>query len=361
MNIILCGGGTAGHVNPAIAIAEEIKKRDKNSRILFIGREEGRENELVTKAGFNVTTLNVKGINRKVAVKNVKNIFLALKAKQKSEKIISDFAPDIVVGTGGYVCYPVIKAAYKLGIPRVIHESNIYPGLTTRLLARNCNMILLNNKKTKDYLPKNIKYSVVGNPLRKEFRTVDREKARKSLGLNEEDIQIVSFGGSIGAEKMNETIMSVMKSYEKNKNIHHIHGVGKRFYKKSMNKKSDNQRIVPYINDMSTYLASADIVITRAGAMTLSEIEAIGIASIIIPSPNVTNNHQYKNAKLLSDSNAAILIEEKDLSSDKLLNNINEFINSPQKRKLYAEKIKKFNLKNSEKEIVDCLNLTIKS
>lgn len=362
MRLLLCGGGTAGHVNPAIAVAEELKKQDKDAEILFIGRDGGRENELITKMAFPLKTLKIEGIRRSFSTDNVRRIITALKAKEEAEKIIKDFAPDVILGTGGYVCWPVITAGKKLNIPTAIHESNVTPGLTTRLVSNKCSLVLLNQEKTKEYLSKKTKTEVVGNPLRSDFGKTTRETARRKMGIGEDEIFILSFGGSIGAQKINEVILKVIEEHSsKTKRVRHLHATGKRYYsvgeKKYMDKASGGCRILPYINNMPTALTAADIVICRCGAMTLSELSAVGVASILIPSPNVPANHQLKNGIHLSKIGAAELIEEKNLTAESLINLLFSLENDENARKNKAKKIKALYKPDAAENIVKHLFL----
>ena len=360
MRLLLCGGGTAGHVNPAIAIAEEIRSRDKNSSFLFIGREGGRENELITKAGFEVKTIKIEGLRRSLSSDNIRRIIYALKARSAAEKIIKDFKPDIVFGTGGYVCWPVITAAKALGIKTAIHESNVSPGITTKMVSGKCDMIFLNHEKTKDYLGRRNNSLVVGNPLRHNFGTITREDARRRLKIKDNEFFILSFGGSIGAQRLNDVILEVIEEYSsKNPRVKHMHAMGKRYYKEGEKKYIDRPvggcRIVSYINDMATAMKAADIVISRCGAITLSEISASQTAAILIPSPNVSDNHQYKNAKLFSDAGAASLIEEKNLSAERLICEIKSLENDEIGRKNRAKIIGALYIPGAEKTIADKL------
>ncbi len=346
MKIIFCGGGTSGHINPALAIAEKIKNKLPNTEILFIGRDGGFENRAVKRAAIPLITLKIEGIPRKISLKTFKNIKLALDAKKEAAEIIKDFSPDAVVGTGGYVCWPVIKAANELNIPTLIHESNVYPGLVTKLLSPRCHKTLLNYEETK----KHLKYkscSVVGNPIRSDFSNLSRSHARSSLGLKENDIFILSFGGSGGAERLNEVLVSLMQKSIKNTNgVFHIHATGNKYYDryKSIDLKESNERckILPFIDDMPKFMAAADIVIARSGAATISEIALVGASSILIPSPHVTNNHQYKNAKLLSDSSSCILIEESDLTEELLRGKIELLLKDRELRKSIGKRVKAF-------------------
>lgn len=371
MNVLLCGGGTAGHINPAIAIAEEIKAENPSSKILFIGREGGFENELIKKAGFEYKTISIQGLKRSLSIDNIKRIFIAMDAKRKARKIIEEFKPDIVLGTGGYVCWPVISAAKELKIPSAIHESNYVPGLTTKLLAKKCDTVFLNNQDTRKYFPERVRTVVSGTPLLLSFLSNNRNEARRKLGIKNDEIFIVSFGGSIGSEKMNETLVEIIKKYSsKDKSIKHIHATGQKHFKIITDSYKPSEKtgckIVPYIDNMPTVLHAADIVICRCGAITLSELQAVGVSAILIPSPNVAANHQLKNGKSLSDIDAALLIEEKDLTFESLKNAIDELKNDENGRKKRAKTIKAlssvkaskiivnelFNVKNSKKKAV---------
>ena len=362
MRIILCGGGTAGHVSPAIAIAEELREETPKSEILFIGRTDGGENRAVVNAGIKLETLAVKGIKRSVSIENVKRMKIAIEARKKAKEIIAEFAPDVVLGTGGYVCWPVISAAKSMNIPVAIHESNITPGLTTRLLSRKCNVVFLNRKDTTSYLSKKTKIRIVGNPVRKELKKTNLEFARRKLGLNNDDFFILSFGGSGGAKKINEIMISIMKEYtSKEKNTRHVHCTGEKYYT-TMNKQSKSFNtngcsIKEYIDDMPTYIKAADLVICRSGAMTLSEICEAGTTAILIPSPNVTGNHQYLNARHLSEKDGAILIEEKNLSKEVVINAIKDIKNDKNGRKKRAKILKELSTPNAAKDIINELEL----
>ena len=353
MRLLIAGGGTAGHINPGIAIAEELLTTHPESRILFVGREGGRENELIKKAGIDLRTIKINGLRRSLSLENAKRLILAIRSINEAKEIIKDFTPDVILGMGGYVCWPIITAGKRLNIPTAIHESNVSPGLTTKLLSRKCDVVFLSKEETKKYLSKRIRMLTVGTPVRAEFKKYDRNYARKRLGINNNDFLRVSFGGSLGSEKLNETILKVIENYSsKDKNIKHIHGVGRRYFEAKKTKEYDGCKIVPFINDMPFVMKAADLVICRSGSMTISEICEVGIASILIPSPNVTANHQFLNAKLMEDRGAGILIEEKNMNEKELILAINRFKNDEFDRKTRAKNSKTLSTPNSAKKII---------
>ncbi len=362
MRLLLCGGGTAGHISPAIAIAEEVKKRYPDTEILFVGREGGRENDGVKNAKTDLKTIKIQGLKRSLSIDNIKLIKAVIEARRNAEKIITDFKPDIILGTGGYVCWPVISAGRKMNVKTAIHESNISPGLTTKMLSGKCDVVFLGNGESKKYLSKRAKTLTVGNPIISRFAKENRNEARRRLGIKEDEIFILSFGGSIGADRLNNVVIEVMKNHSaKNTKIRHIHATGHRFFDgiKSSEFKAELNgcKIVPYIDNMPTALRAADIVICRCGAMTLAEISAIGVAAVLIPSPNVSGNHQYKNGKYLSDRGAATLIEEKNLTAECLEKALFELEIDKNGRKNRAKNIKAFSTPDSAKRIVDELIL----
>ena len=360
MKIMFCGGGTAGHLTPAIAIAEALLKQNKNTDVLFVCRDGGSENEAVIKKGYEVETINICGFERKLSLKNAQRIFIALRAINQSKKIIKRFSPDAVIGTGGYVTFPVLRAAQKMKIPTVIHESNAFPGLVTKLLSKKCTRVLLNLKGSENEFKNKDNIRIVGNPVREDFFNNDKATARKKIGIAQNEFLISSFGGSGGSEKINNSIIALMNSHStKSKKIRHIHSCGIKYYEKI---KNENPHLIterngcvikPYIYDISNVILASDIIISRCGAMTLAEICAAGCASILIPSPNVTNNHQYKNAKLICDRGAAILIEESELNDRVLLDAVRKLETDSDLRKNLSKKISELCVKNSKELIVN--------
>lgn len=344
MRVLLAGGGTGGHINPALAIADIIKSKYPDAEFLFAGTPNGMEAKLVPQAGYKIEFIKVAGFQRKLTLKNIKrNIqavsYLAVSGK-RAKKIISDFKPDIAIGTGGYVAGPVIRMASKMGIPSAIHEQNAYPGVTNKLLSKEVNHVMLTVKEALEYMDsKSFEYTVTGLPVRKGISSVTKQNARKILGFDD-SMCILSFGGSLGAGCINDTMQEVIKWHtEKKLKINHIHGyggMGKDTFPQAMQKygiplKSKNLRITEYINDMDICMSAADIIICRSGASTLAELETAGKASILIPSPIVAGNHQYHNAMVLGKAGASIVIEQKDVTAEKIISYLEDFYSNPDK------------------------------
>ena len=359
MRVLFCGGGTVGHLSPALAVADAISAKEMDSAVAFIGRDGGDENKVIERFGYKLYTIKVSGIERRLTLRNLKNITLALKSKNEAKKIIRDFKPDVVFGTGGYVCWPVIKAAIAENIPTLIHESNAKPGLATRLLSSKCDRVLLSLPGCEKELRRGANIRIVGNPVRDAFFKTDRKTARKRLRIKEDEFLIASIGGSGGSEKLNEAVITLMKNYSaKEKGVRHIHASGKKYFKAIKSREPDLCRgrdgcgIYEFINDMPTLLKAADVVISRCGAMTLAELSAVGAPSILIPSPNVTGDHQHKNARLIEESGGCILIPEYELSERTLLDAVRTLKGDEEKRKRLAEAIRKFSKRDSASLII---------
>lgn len=328
MRVLMTGGGTGGHVNPALAIAATIKQNDPGSEIAFVGTKRGIENKLVTAAGYKLYHVEIQGLRRSLSLSNLKTLYLTVESVFKAKKLVREFKPDIVIGTGGYVCYPVMKAAASLGIPTALHESNAVPGVAVRMLAPFADRIFLNFEETAKFLTKfESKLLRVGNPLLSEFRPTDPAEAKRKLDLPAGTKNVLlTYGGSMGAEKVNDAVLELMRDYTaKHPETYHIHATGAIEFEAATMKFNEmglsdlsNIDFREYIYNMPDVMAAADLIICRAGAMTVSELAMSQKAAIFIPSPNVTNNHQYKNAKVLADAEAAELIEECSLDSGAL-------------------------------------------
>ena len=321
MRVLMTGGGTGGHVYPALAIAETVKANVPNSEIAFVGTEKGIENKLVPAAGYKLYHVQIQGISRSLSPKNIKTAYLIMVSPHKAKKIIEEFRPDIVIGTGGYVCWPLLRAASSMGVPCMVHESNAYPGLAVRQVQGRVNKILTSFEETADKLKEKDKIVNVGNPLRIKCGALSKAEARRKLGIGDEkSFVLLSFGGSLGAKGINDAALTVMKGFSANNSrVMHYHACGSRFYedftetvKAQGLAESKNIEVSDYVYDMPLYMAAADAVICRAGAMTLSELAMMGKPAILIPSPNVTDDHQYKNAKVVADRGGAFLVKEEE-------------------------------------------------
>ena len=363
MKVLMTGGGTGGHVYPAIAIANTIKNNIPNAEIAFVGTPKGIENRICRAEGYEIFHVEVKGISRSLSPANIKAFYLAAVSPMRAKKVLREFKPDIVIGTGGFVSWPIIKAAVSEGIPTMLHESNAYPGLTVRKLQDKVDKVLLNFEESAKYLKKAEEGNLlcVGNPLRREFETVTKSEARKKLGIPESAKVLLTYGGSRGSARINETVVEVMRMMsEKSSDVIHIHSTGdigagsfKDSFKKYGLDKNSNLRVYEYIHNMPETMAAADVIVCRAGAMTVSEVSMMKKAAIFIPSPNVAENHQYKNAKLLADKNAAIVIEEKDLTAGKLVREAERLLMSPATRYDMEENVYTFSNLSANRLIYD--------
>lgn len=336
MRIVFCGGGTGGHITPMLAMADILRQNDKKAEFFFIGRVGGKENGAIRNAGFEPYEIEVSGLSRSLSPKNVKTLLKAVSARREAKKLLSELSPDAVIGTGGYVCWPVLSAARSLGIKRAIHESNAVPGLVTRLCCRSVDLVMLGYGAAEKRLPK-CKSVVTGNPVRGAVGRISHSRARAALGIPREKRVVLSFGGSLGAEVLNSVMSEVIGLDGGKSGILFIHATGRRDYEKYKDMGGGNAEILSYIDDMPIYLAAADVAVTRCGAMTLAELGAAEVPSILIPSPNVTANHQYENARALSECGAAVMITEAELSPNLLYREILSLCTSEEKRRKMRE------------------------
>lgn len=340
MHILFAGGGTAGHINPALAIAGYIREKHPDAHISYIGTADKLEAKLVPEKGYNFRTISVAGFQRKITpgniVKNISAVSKAFTSSIKARKILKELQPDIVIGTGGYVSGPVLREAAKLGIKTAIHEQNAYPGVTTKMLAPKVDEIMLAMPEAEKYLNLKKKPHITGNPVRQELLKITREEARVKLGIADDTPILLSFGGSLGAMRINQAVSELIKWHNGSEKFYHIHGTGKSGYLEFVNSLKDLDLsekidIREYISDMNICMAAADLIICRAGAITLSELLACGKPSILIPSPYVAENHQFHNAMTLKKIGAAEIIEEKDLSGEKLIDVVSNLIENKSK------------------------------
>lgn len=372
LRVLLAGGGTAGHINPALAIAEIIKEKHPDAKFCFAGTPDGLEASIIPSEGYDFKPIKIKGFQRKISFENIKrNIkaisYLALSGR-RSRQIIKEFDPDIVIGTGGYVSGPIVRAAAKMGIKTAIHEANAFPGVTTKILSKYVDRVMLTVKETEKYLDKSVKCTVTGLPVRKGFGRISKQQAREKLGLPQDEICILSTGGSLGARVINDAVAELFKWYQENDiKINHIHSYGKykgykdypEILKANGIDLSDRRISISEYVDMPVCMAAADLVISRCGANSLTELEAIGRGSILIPSPNVAENHQYYNGMVLDKAGAGICIEQKDFSAEWLINKIEEFYNNKKKLDTLSENAAKLYINDTPERVYGVLSTLI--
>ncbi len=357
MRIVFCGGGTGGHITPMLAMADILRQKYKNSEFFFIGRRGGKENDAIRKAGFTPYEIEISGLKRSLSPSNIRVIFRAFSAKKEAKTILSDLAPDLVIGTGGYVCWPVLSAARSLEIPSAIHESNAAPGLVTRLCCRWVDLVMLGYQAAEKKLPK-CRSVITGNPVRGAVGRISGSRAREILRIPKDMTVVLSFGGSLGASVINSVMNEIVNEEKGESEILYIHATGRREYEKYRATNRKNARILPYIEDMPLYLAVADITVTRCGAMTLAELSAAGVTPILIPSPNVTANHQYENARALCDIGAAIMITEDMLTKDLLKSEIYRLSKNPKERAKISAAVSQ-NRTRTEAGIIRAVNMLL--
>ncbi len=363
MKVLLAGGGTAGHINPAIAIAGYIKKMEPDAEILFIGNRDGMEQRLVKQAGFEIKSVVITGFKRSLSPKNIihniKTVGYSFESRSKAKKIIKEFDPDICIGTGGYVSGPVILAACNLGYKAVIHEQNAYPGVTNKMLAKSVNRVMLANEDAKSRFTDKANFVLTGNPIRPSILSTKHEEAKEKLGLDDSKPIILSFGGSLGAECINRSMAELIVRSAKDQKYHHIHAYGQQgtwmpdlLKSKGVDPEEyDNLDIRQYIDNMDECLAACDLVVSRAGAITLSEVQAKGRPAVLIPSPFVAENHQYHNAMSMVNKKAAKLIEQADLTGELLIETVDSMLTDKSVLEEYRQNAQKMAITDANERI----------
>ena len=339
MRVLFTCGGTAGHINPALGVAGRIRELIPEAEILFVGAEGKMETELVPREGYELKTIRIAGFRRGLSPKklaeNVKNAGLLIKALADARRIVRDFRPDAAVGTGGYVCYPVLKAAADLGVPTAVHESNAVPGLTTRLLERRVDRILVGFEESRGAYSDASKVELTGTPVRGEFLGAEKSRARRELGLPEEGGIVLAVFGSLGAEYMNERMGEFISCMGPEPAFRLIYGTGKQYYEAvrasipAQALRTGRVDVREYIYDMPKIMAASDVILCRAGASTISELTYLGKPAVIIPSPNVVNHHQEKNAKVLADAGAARMLLEGEFTGRELYETVTALLADP--------------------------------
>ena len=344
VNIVFTCGGTGGHIYPAIAVARLFEQRQPGCNILFIGAEDGMENKIVPREGFRLETLKISNFQRKLTpsaiAHNIETAAHLTESRRKVHRILTEFRPDIVIGTGGYASFPALREGARLSIPTMVHESNAVPGLTTRMVEKYMDRIMVSFEDSRSSYHDPNKVVVTGTPVREEFLYTRRQAAREKLGLDERPF-IVSCWGSLGAREMNKKIAQFMRcECEDGTPFHHIHATGSfgwRWMPDYVKEQGVDLAAHPaldmreYIYDMPQVLAAADLIICRAGAATIAEVCASGTPCIMVPSPNVTGNHQEKNARVLEDAGAAAVVREADCDGRSLYETAKAILSDPER------------------------------
>lgn len=369
MNILFTCGGTAGHINPAIALARMFQSRHSNCSILFVGADGGMETRLVPKEGYECRTVTVRHLNHRkslAALKENLGVIAALRtARKQADAILEEFQPDLVVGTGGYVSFPVIRAAVRRHIPTALHESNAVPGVTTKALAGMVDLVMVGFEAARAHYTTAKRVEVTGTPVRPDFFRYTRQEARAQLGITDDRPIVLSFWGSLGAERMNRHMEAFMlRAQRENAPFRHIHSAGRNY--EAMRTALKNAGLDPdagsgpdlrdYIYDMPLVMAAADLVLCRAGAATLSEVAAIARPAILVPSPNVTADHQTKNAQVLADAGGAILLPEAECSGDALYEQVCALLAHPEQRAEMGRALSGLSTANAAETIYEALH-----
>ena len=344
MKIVFTCGGTAGHINPAIALARMFEERVDHVQILFVGADKGMETRLVPREGYKLRTVTITNFQRSLSPEGIRHNWKTLcnlrRSRRQAARILSDFTPDLVVGTGGYASFPVVREAARRGIATAVHESNACPGLTTKMLAKHVDRVMVGFEESRNYYPHPERVVVTGTPVRGDFFALTRQEARAKLGLTDDRPLVLSYWGSLGARVMNGHMVDfIRQECRDGMPFHHIHGAGRNFREMTDRLEAEGIRLtdhpdvqlLEYIYDMSVAMAAADLVLCRAGASTISEVTALARPAILVPSPNVTANHQEKDARVLADQGAAVLLLEGDCGQDTLYRQTRQLLGDPQR------------------------------
>lgn len=369
--ILFATGGTGGHINPALAVAGYIRENYPKAEILFVGTADRMEAQLVPAAGYDFKTIEIQGFSRELNFEglkhNIKTVNLLFKSEGQAKKIIEDFKPDVVIGFGGYVSGPVLSVAARMGIPTAVHEQNAFPGVTNKNLAKKVDVVMLTAPEAEKLLKPKNPCVVTGLPIRGEIISANKEFARAEMKLGSRPL-ILSMGGSLGARAINEAVKYLILHRFEKKDCYYLHATGKAGASmiddvgKDVDLNSNPQIMLrEYINDMDRCLAAADLVVCRAGASSLSEIQALGKPSILVPYPYAAENHQYYNAKTMSDRDAAILIEEKDFTGERLLSEVEKLLSKPERLKKMGENARTMAILDASQRITECVCKIVKN
>lgn len=367
MKILFTCGGTAGHVNPAVALAQMFQARNPGCEVLFVGADGGMETRLVPKEGYPIETVTITNFRRSFSPAAIGHNFKTLlnmnKSKKQANAILDRFQPDLVVGTGGYASYPVVNAAAARGIPTAVHESNAVPGLTTKALSKVVDVVMVGFEESRNHYDDPSKVVVTGTPVRSDFFQYTRKEARAKLGLTDDRPLVLSVWGSLGAEEMNRQIVDfISRECADGEPFHHIHGAGRDYQTVCQALKSKGVKtgasidVREYIYDMPVVMAAADLVLCRAGASTISELTAIAKPSILVPSPNVVADHQTKNARVLEGAGGAVLLPESESSGEKLYQVAASILNDKEKREAMSAALRAMAVADAAEQIYNTLS-----
>ncbi len=374
MNFLFACGGTAGHINPAIAVAGRLRELLPESKCLFVGAKGRMEEDLVPRAGYEIRLVDITNLQRKMNLEGIKhnlitakNVFVSL---YEAKKIIKDFKPDVVIGTGGYVCFPVLRAAQRMKIPTVLHESNAVPGLTTKMLSDQVDGMMVGFEESVGCYKHPEKVTVTGTPVRGDFRAYSKQTAKTELGIPQDKPLVVSVWGSLGAQRMNEIMADFIGTMPEDNDLCLIHSAGTERYEEMLTRlraicpggyTQKGCDVRPYIYDMSRVMAAADLVLCRAGASTLSELAMLGKPAVLVPSPNVTGNHQEKNARVLERAGGAVVLTEPGLTSEHMERTVLSLIRDQKRLAEMEACMKEYAVADATERITDVvLSLTAK-
>lgn len=362
MRVVLTGGGTGGHIYPALAVGKELKTRHPDTELLYIGGRKGMESRIVPQHGIAFEALDITGFRRSLSWENVRTVMRFWKGVRRSKELLKRFKPDAVVGTGGYVCGPVVYAASRLGIPTLIHEQNVVPGLTNKFLSRYVDAAAVSFRDSLPYFSRVPDAVCAGNPCASAVTGADASRGFASLGLAPDTPLVLIVGGSSGARALNEAAVGMVPHLAKLPGVHVVIAAGERFHEETKartrgldNSASERVRVLPYIHNMPEVLAAASLVVSRAGASMIAELTSAGKPSILVPSPNVTNNHQEPNARSLADAGAAVMILERDLSGESLFAAVSSIMNDAPRRAAMAEAARSLGMPEAAGTIVEQL------
>ncbi len=363
MRLLISGGGTGGHIYPALAIVEDLMKQEPNSEVLYVGSQRGLENQIVPKQGLKFIALEIQGFRRSLSLENFKTLALFFKSVRQSKKIIRDFKPDVVIGTGGYVSGAVVYAAAKAHIPTIIHEQNSAVGLTNKFLSRYVDKIAIGFHEAADQFPAK-KVVFAGNPRAQQVANMHSDFQWSQIGLKDDEPTVLIFGGSQGAPAINSAVVAAINEFNKRRyqvvfvtGTKRFDGVMSQLEKVKIN---DNIKVLPYIDNMPQVLPKVALIVGRAGATSIAEITALGIPAVLIPSPYVTADHQTKNTMSLVTRGAALMIKEPELEAKSLLKAVDQLMHDSTEREKMADNSKKLGVTDSADQILNLARSLIK-